>query len=329
MRRLFQSVLLLLMALAIGVPALVHSQDRASKRLVLKDGSYQMATKWEVKGDRVRYYSAERSMWEELPNALVDWPATNNWEKDHPKGVSREVLQLSAEEEAERKLEAAKTPEVARGLKLPYEGGVYLLDPFAGEPTLVEMVQDGGEINAERGKNILRAALNPFASVKQTIELKGTRARVQAHNGQPAFFLNVASDDADSTKKTDLDQKNDRFRIVRVQVKGSGNRGASNGTRVVGNLKIALTGKITQQGSWVAVQQEPVSGGWVKLTPAAQLAPGEYAIVEMLSPKEMNLYVWDFGVDPDAPRNDAAWRPAPQERTDTGTTKSPALEKRK
>jgi len=324
MRKLLQCALVLLMAFAIAAPALVHAQDRGSKRLVLKDGSYQMATKWEIKGDRVRYYSPERSMWEELPNSLVDWPATNSWEKDHPKGVSREVLQLSAEEEAERKLEAAKTPEVARGLKLPYEGGVYLLDPIAGESTLVEMVQDGGEINAERGKNILRAALNPFASVKQTIELKGTRARVQAHSGQPAFFLNVASDDADQ-KKGDLDQRNDRFRIVRAQVKGSGRKAA----RVVGNLKIALTGKITQQGAWVAVRQEPVSGGWVKLTPATPLTPGEYAIVEMLSPKEMNLYVWDFGVDPNAPRNDAAWRATPQERTDTGTTKSPVLDKRK
>src|SRR3954467_7818267 len=248
MRRLLQSALVLLIALVLGLPAL--SQERGSKRLILKEGSYQMATKWEVKRDRVRYYSAERSMWEELPDSLVDWPATNNWEKDHPKGVSREVMQLSAEEEAERKIEEAKTPQVAPGLKLPSDGGVYLLDPFQGEPSLVEMVQNGGEINADRGKNILRAAINPFASVKQTIELKGTRARVQAHAAQPVFYLNVAEDDsgdADAKVKSekkpgDLDQAADRFRIVKVEKKKA--------TRVVGNLKIALTGKISQQGNW-------------------------------------------------------------------------------
>jgi hypothetical protein len=327
MRRLVQAVLVLLMALAICLPAL--AQERGAKRLILKDGSYQLATKWEVKGDRVRYYSAERSMWEEVPNSLVDWNATNNWEKDHPKGLSQETIQLSAEEEAEAKAEEAKTPAVAPGLKLPYDGGVYLLDRFQQAPSLVEMVQNGGEVNAQRGKNVLRAALNPFASLKQSIELKGTRARVQAHEMQPIFYLNVAQDDTTSDtdqqagKKPapDLDQQKDRFRIVRAARKPD--------RRVVGNLKIALTGHISQSGDWVAVTEEPVSGGWVKLTPAAPLAPGEYAIVEMLSPKEMNLYVWDFGVDPSAPRNDDAWRPSPTQRTDTGTDQSPVLQKHK
>ena len=323
MRKLLLGALLLLLAAALAL----HGQDlsRGAKRLILKDGSYQTATKWEVKGDRVRYWSAERSMWEEVPNALVDWPATEAWAKEHPKGVTAETIQLSAEEEAERRAEEAKTPAIAPGLKLPYEGGVYLFDQLAGEQMLVEMVQNSGEIDPERGKNILRAAINPFAQVKQSIVLKGTRARVQAHEAQPVFYLNVAGDDSDDgasgQPRKDWDQKKGRFRISRAVKKKD--------ARVVGNLKIALTGKVSQQANWIAVTQEPVSGGWVKLTPAEPLPPGEYAIVEMLNPKEMNLFVWDFGVDPAAPRNDAAWKPVPAEKNETGTKESPVLDKRK
>src|SRR5207302_1701267 len=58
-----------------------------------------------------------------------------------------------------------------------------------------ERVQSGGEIHKDMGRNILRAAINPIATSTQSIEIKGARARVQAHEPVPAIFVDIVESD--------------------------------------------------------------------------------------------------------------------------------------
>ena len=294
-------------------------------RIIMKDGSYQPATKCELLdgGDRVHYFSAERNEWEDIPNSLVDWPATAKAITEPPAvnaSASSDAAAADAEEEAERKDEEARSPEIKPGLRLPEQGGVFLLDYWHDEPELVELVQNGGDINKNMGRNILRAAINPIAKSKQTIELKGSHARVQAHGPQPAIYINVDADQNPDTGATANDMtQSQHFRIVRAEEKKD--------SRIVGTIEVAVYGAVSQKAKFIDTKAEPISPQWVKITPAQPLDPGEYAVVEMLG-KDINLYVWDFGVHPTAPENDKPWRPAPVSDTSTGTKQSPVLNPR-
>ena len=328
--RLFWVITFALAAICLCLSPLASAQQLA-KRLILKDGSYQLTTKWEKKGDRIRYYSAERGEWEEIPDSLIDWSATDKYEKDRAAGVPPpEAVALDKELEAERKAEELRSPQVAPGLRLPDESGVFLLDNFQSQPQLNELQQNGGELNKNMKGNILRAAINPIASAKQTIELKGEHAKVQSHVTIPALYVNTTQekDTGDASRQPQQPQQPeqpiqlpvDRFKIVRMQAKQD--------KRIVGDIKIAVYGKVSQEQKLVPTTSQPISGGWVKVTPTSALTPGEYALVEMLGKKQMNLYVWDFGVNPSAPRNPTAWTPVQPRQAPAGTNDSPVLEQR-
>jgi hypothetical protein len=93
----------------------------------------------------------------------------------------------------------------------------------------------------------------------------------------------------------------DRFRIVRAQIK--------NKKRIVGDVKRSINGKTSQEQQFVKTTISRVQGGWLKLTPTEDLTPGEYVVVEMMGKEGMNLYMWDFGVNPSAPENANPWKP--------------------
>jgi hypothetical protein len=300
------------LALALLLALTSYAQD-APRRLILNDGSYQLVTKYELKGNRVRYYSTEREDWEEIPNSLVDWPATEKYEKDRiAEASSPTAVQLDKELERTE----APLPEVAPGLRIPEDSGVFLLDSFQSEAQLLEINQTAGDINRDTKINIFKGAINPVAGLKQTIELEGAHAAIQAHVEVPALYIKLedavtqpgAQLDAARSSEPQKPQESeqpaalfDRFLILHVEVKGN--------KRIVGGLKRQVSGKVSHEQHAVKTTTTSLKGGWLKLTPTENLAPGEYALVEMAEKGAMNLYVWDFGMNPKAPANPNPWKP--------------------
>lgn len=300
--------------------------QNATRRLILKDGSYQIVTKYEIQGDRVHYFSAERNEWEDVPNSMIDWPATRQYEDDRATGkMSPEAERLEKEIQEQQQEDEAKAPHVAPGLRLPSEGGVFALDTYLSEPELIPLDQTGGDINRQTGHNVLRGVLNPVSGSKHTVEIAGPSSKLQVHASLPTIYINIdASDDEDSSanaKAPAAELPWDRFRIVRAHPKGD--------RRIVGEIKTTVLGKSSQEQDIVPAKAEQLGEGWIKLTPDAPLAPGEYAVAELLGKQGMNSYVWDFGVHSNAPANMSVIKPDANEIKRSSQQAEPApLQKR-
>jgi hypothetical protein len=312
-----------ILALLLSYPSSLSAQILA-QRLILKDGSYQSVTKYEVNGDRVRYFSAERGEWEEVPKAMVDWDATQKYEQGRVTGTPvPEAVELDKELEAERQAAEARSPQVAPGLRLSDEGGVFLLDTYQNQPQLAEIQQSGSDLNRNTKSNILRAAINPLAGAKQSIELPDAHAKVQSHTAVPSLYVNLdAGQGAPATAPAPGEPPPlppaERFRIIRVESKGN--------KRIAGAVKTAVTGKSKTDERFLPTTATPMTGGWIKITPVDPLPTGEYAVAEMLAKDSINLYVWDFGVNPNAPANAFALKPEALEPAKTDEPKD--LQKR-
>jgi hypothetical protein len=290
-------------------------------RLILKDGSYQMARDYQIVGDRVRFLSQERGDWEELPYNLVDWDATNKWAKNHNELVDedqspamKEAAEIDKEEAEERNDDKARMPEVAPGLELPDQDGVFVLDTFRGTPELVELTPTDLTMNSKYKKGI--GVLDPLTMQRAHLELEGSHARVHLHVNDPAIYVALGVEDdrepvlthpmtVDTGGAKAVNGKHgahsaeSSFAIVRVDERQA--------VRMVGAIHLSSSGMVVQDDNTIPTKVEVLPGKhWLRIEPQQTLTIGQYALVEIVSPSEISESVWDFGVDPrlgDNPRS--------------------------
>src|SRR5579871_4172476 len=100
------------------------------KKLMLKDGSYQLIREYKIEGDRVRYYSLDTADWEEIPADLVDWDKTKSVEADEAKQDASAVAKVKTEEKQRQAemLDIDASVEIAPKVFLPPGEGMFAFD---------------------------------------------------------------------------------------------------------------------------------------------------------------------------------------------------------
>jgi hypothetical protein len=240
----------------------------ANVRLYLADGGGDMLVReYEVLEDRVRYYSIERSQWEEIPLALVDLEKTQQIEKQQEEARA----EREAEERVERAAERGARTELH---EVPIDDGVYYRD--GDEVVTVKQA----ELKTETSKG--RTLLKIFAPVpmagKQTIEVEGKSSEFVVTDSRPIFYMRL--------------ETTNRLGIMRLKDKKD--------ARLAQVIEVVPQSKeVFEEQEEVEVFRQQFAPGVYKIWPVEPIPAGEYAVYEY-TPGELNIRIWDFSCQPSA-----------------------------
>ncbi len=260
------------------------------KKLVLKDGSYQLVRDYEKHGDRVRYFSVERGAWEEIPESMVDWDATKKAEAADEKTSSALVEKVHIQEsaaKAETPVDVDASLTVAPGVFLPDGEGMFALEG----KSIKRLGQAGSQVKTDK-KTVLKQVLSPIPIVpsKHNIEIPGAKAAVRLTNSVPEFYLREPPPDPDSPVLRTGRQFDSGPQVALVRAKVKGNK------RLLESIRSLFGEELSQDRDEIVMQRWEVAPDIYRFTLSTPLPPGEYALAEILQ-DGLNLYVWDFGLD--------------------------------
>jgi len=239
-------------------------------RLYLKEGGWHMVREYQVVEDRVRYYSTERSEWEEIPLELVDLKRTEAERKARIEEEKKQAEFADAEEAFER--------EIARQIaRIPMDPGLYFFE--GGE--VREIKRAGLKSVASRKRTALKILIPvPVVPGKAFLELPGQNAATVIAAERPELYFRI-----DWTQP---------FVLAKVKPKQKGEG------RVVGILQTEPVTKMSFfEFETVDIFKQQLRNDLFKVWPAKPLDPGEYALVQYSEGEAVDageILVWDFRV---------------------------------
>jgi hypothetical protein len=259
------------------------------KKLILTDGTFHVVREYRREGNRVRYYSLERSDWEEVPASLVDWEATQKAEEEREAQQKEFAEKIKASETAARvaDLDVDTSFEVRAGVFLPDQVGLYAVDGA----TVTQMEQEKAQVHLDKGRAAARIITGvPFISTKQYVEIPGKHAKIRIHSSDPEFYFRTA------------DKREPKITLLHTDVQGD--------KRSLESLNTNLVGQVSYKNHEVSLLQWDAARGLYRFTVEQVLEPGEYAMVETTQREGQSMYVWTFGVDSPAATKGAIASPA-------------------
>ena len=243
---------------------LTASAFAAVTKLYLKDGNYHLVREWKRDGDRVKFYSTERSDWEEIPVSLVDLRKTEAEMADAKAALSEEARTVADEDKA---LHA----EHDQILKIPQDSGVYTLDA-ANQLTIFKLADI--KVHTNKGRGLLKIAVPaPVITGKATVELEGEHSTNLVHDDRQEFFLQI--------------EKEERFGLIRLT--------PHKGIRIAERLEIVPVANETAEtvDEVPTFRKQLTQSGLYKIWPEKPLPEGEYALIEY-TPGKVEPRIWDF-----------------------------------
>lgn len=237
----------------------------APLKLYLKSGGEMPVREYSVNGDRVRYYSTQRSQWEEIPTRLIDLEKT----VQAVERQNRRLESMRAESSAERQAERKARTELH---DVPIDDGLYLYK----DKTATLVPQDDVIVEKSGKRKVLRALANiPVILGKRKLLIEGQASDFVIDHATPIFFV----------RDTQLTY----FAVVKLPPDGK--------QRLAQIIQNGPEQTYFEQQEEVEVFRQQLASGVYRIWPTQDLAAGEYAFINY-TPSELDLRVWSFSIQP-------------------------------
>jgi hypothetical protein len=237
----------------------------ANFKLYLTDGTFHVVREYKVDGDKVSYYSVERSDWEEIPVELTDLKRTEAENSAHKAKLDTEAKIISEEDKARRELDRET-------MKIPQDPGAYMLE---NNQLRIFRVAES-KVHTNKGRSVLKVLSPvPFVAGKATVEVDNAHSTNIVKDVRPEIFLQLSTDE--------------RFGIIKLTPKGE--------VRIADRLSIVpVTKEVLDDIEEVPIFRKQLTESLLyKIWPEQDMANGEYAVVQF-TPGKTNMQLWDFAV---------------------------------